>query len=457
MTDIEANKYDPSLSINRSGGIKILGTPVGSTNFCEAVISDRIKKIKSLIETSCELNNSQLEFILLKNCLGLPKFSYNLRTYNFLTSVHLLTEFDNMVLNRLADLLAHTFNPSSPTWIQASLPLTSSGLGITLATDIASIAYLSSYVDSKPLQDTLITNTPDIDLSNNIINFDHKSDISFDLIIESTAFNTTRSTQNILFQEIVKKKYNQLLELSINPTDKARILSCTGKYNGAWLDVVPLPSLGLALTTSEFSRATCLRLGLTQTNANSLCQMCFKHEMDALGNHALNCKHGSERIGRHDKISDIIFLQCQKALLHPTSESRCDHTSQNRSDIEIPNWIDGKTALLDIGITNPTCQSNLSNAAITPGYAIEKYETAKLLKYQDICENESKICIPIISETFGKWSTTAIKTLKRITKFIAQKNDEQLGSSFTQLMQRLSLSVQKSNVHMISCRIRTPS
>jgi hypothetical protein len=71
-----------------------------------------------------------------------------------------------------------------------------------------------------------------------------------------------------------------------------------------------------------------------------------------------------------------------------------------------------------------------------------------------MCETEGKICIPIISETFGKWSETSITTLKRITKMLAQKNDKSIGLTFLRLIQRLSLSVQKSNVQMIICRIR---
>jgi hypothetical protein len=78
------------------------------------------------------LENSQIEFILLKNCLGLPKFSFNLRSYDFQQSPH-LTDFDNIVLNRPADLIGTTFNPASHTWMQASLPPSLSGLGITLA------------------------------------------------------------------------------------------------------------------------------------------------------------------------------------------------------------------------------------------------------------------------------------------------------------------------------------
>ena len=387
-----------------------------------------------------------MEFILLKSCFGLPKFAYNLRTYNLINSPQLITDFDHVVLNRLAGIISTTFNPHSPTWIQAALPPSLSGLGITSAADIASIAYLSSYVDSLPLQNKLTNNMPEIDLSKNIIDFDTKSDISFETYIETPAFKSSRSTQSILSQEIMKKKYQLLLDSTNNIADKARILSCTGKYNGAWLDVVPLPSLGLAFTTSEFCGATCLRLGLDQTNNNTLCQMCFKHEMDTLGHHALNCKYGTEIIGRHDKITDIIFNQCQQALLHPLKENRYDKTLLNRADIEIPNWTLGKSALLDIGITNPTCQTNVKKSATTPGHALDKYENAKLLKYQDICENENKICIPIISETFGKWSETSIATLKKITKIIAQKNDKVIGTTFLQLMQRLSLSVQKSNV-----------
>jgi hypothetical protein len=77
-----------------------------------------------------------------------------------------------------------------------------------------------------------------------------------------------------------------------------------------------------------------------------------------------------------------------------------------------------------------------------------------LQKYAETCETNGTICIPIISETFGKWSTTSISTLKRITKMIAQKNDKPMGQTFLNLIQRLSLAVQKSNGQMISCRIR---
>jgi hypothetical protein len=96
----------------------------------------------------------------------------------------------------------------------------------------------------------------------------------------------------------------------------------------------------------------------------------------------------------------LVYLYHSEALLHPTKESRYNNeTTQNRADIEIPNWRNGKTALLDIGITNPTCKSNVNNAATISGYALGKYETIKLQKYSEICETKGKICIPIISET----------------------------------------------------------
>jgi hypothetical protein len=43
-------------------------------------------------------------------------------------------------------------------------------------------------------------------------------------------------------------------------------------------------------------------------------------------------------------------------------------------------WTLGKSALLDIGITNPTCQTNIKKSATTPGHALDKYESAKLLR-----------------------------------------------------------------------------
>jgi hypothetical protein len=36
------------------------------------------------------------------------------------------------------------------------------------------------------------------------------------------------------------------------------------------------------------------------------------------------------------------------------------------ADVEIGNWIKGKTALLDVRITNPTCQYVAKKSATTP-------------------------------------------------------------------------------------------
>ena len=63
-----------------SGGCVLLGAPIGSTDFIAAEACKRVAKIKAGLDLLPTLNDSQMEFALLRSCLSLPKFVFILRT-----------------------------------------------------------------------------------------------------------------------------------------------------------------------------------------------------------------------------------------------------------------------------------------------------------------------------------------------------------------------------------------
>jgi hypothetical protein len=61
-------------------GLHLLGSPIGSTDFMQEVINQRIDKIEEIVHHHLPtLEDPQVQFCLLRSCLSLPKITYSLR------------------------------------------------------------------------------------------------------------------------------------------------------------------------------------------------------------------------------------------------------------------------------------------------------------------------------------------------------------------------------------------
>ena len=66
-------------------GVKLLGGSVSlDESFCRDLASKRVSKTISLMEAISKLNDPQCELLLLRNCAGVSKLSYALRTCSLL-------------------------------------------------------------------------------------------------------------------------------------------------------------------------------------------------------------------------------------------------------------------------------------------------------------------------------------------------------------------------------------
>ena len=81
--------------------------------------------------------------------------------------------------------------------------------------------------------------------------------------------------------------------------EKARLLSISLDHAGDWLNTPPLIALGLHLRPVEFVLVVKYRLGLPVFDQRGPCPACLQ-ESDILGDHALCCGSGGERISRHN-------------------------------------------------------------------------------------------------------------------------------------------------------------
>jgi ubiquitin carboxyl-terminal hydrolase 44/49 len=125
-----------------SAGFILLGSPIGPQSFCDSIVCQRVSKIKSILDSLPDLEDSQLENTLLRSCLALPKLNFALRTCPPSLLPSSTATFDSVILDALADQVG-SFPPAWSS-LKASLPVALGGLGLRRATLHAPAAYIGS-------------------------------------------------------------------------------------------------------------------------------------------------------------------------------------------------------------------------------------------------------------------------------------------------------------------------
>ena len=66
--------------LGNPSGFDLLGAPIGDKEFCEEYVRERVVKIKAALKNLEMIDDPQVEMLLLRSCLGLPKFGFSLRS-----------------------------------------------------------------------------------------------------------------------------------------------------------------------------------------------------------------------------------------------------------------------------------------------------------------------------------------------------------------------------------------
>jgi hypothetical protein len=87
-------------------GFELLGAPIGSPNFCEAYVMRRVQKIREALKNLTVIDDPQVELSLLRSCMGMPRFTFALRSAAPSHIKHALEEFDDLMSKTLQDRLS---------------------------------------------------------------------------------------------------------------------------------------------------------------------------------------------------------------------------------------------------------------------------------------------------------------------------------------------------------------
>eukprot|EP00731_Ephydatia_muelleri_P014602 Em0008g322a len=87
--------------------------------------------------------------------------------------------------------------------------------------------------------------------------------------------------------------------------------------------------------------------------------------------YAVTCKHGGDVVTRHNRLHDCIVEVCRRAHIGVRVEVGNNLTPSHSKtcSADIPNWVVGRTATLDVSVTSPLNPQTLLEAGVT---ALEK-------------------------------------------------------------------------------------
>ena len=133
--------------------------------------------------------------------------------------------------------------------------------------------------------------------------------------------------QRQLNEAASQRRLDELLERS-NQVHHAHLLAAAEPHSGAWLDSLPMLSLGLLLPDDAVCAGVVLRLG-TPVCLPDRCRC--GSTADNLGHHQLSCHLDPDRLPRHTALNDVIrrgmAAAWVPALLEPRGMDRGDGRS----------------------------------------------------------------------------------------------------------------------------------
>ena len=131
-------------------GVDILKIPVGSDEYVAQRLRAKVADMERIMNKLGLIEDAQVEFTMLRACLGACRVLYLLRGAPPGPLVlEVLREADGHMRKTLERLLGHSV--PDPAWAQAGLRVSEGGLGLRHALDVAYPAYLGSVMSSSAL------------------------------------------------------------------------------------------------------------------------------------------------------------------------------------------------------------------------------------------------------------------------------------------------------------------
>ena len=246
----------PGLQFISAHQATLLGSPLeqGSMDGC---LEDQLHQLKTIGERLCHLQTHDA-ITILRYLLSIPNLLHILRTSPAFESP-LLVSWDNHLMSIVSRITNINFSLGDSSWIQATLPVKSGGLGFRSVSNLAPSAFLASADGaSEHMQQLLpahLSSYPYHEKDSALSAW--KSDLPGE-----TPLPTSPSRQKSWDTPKIEHLFGTLLSSCEDPDSKSRLLAARSSGSGARVSVPPVSSHGLRMSNDKVRIAMGLRLGI---------------------------------------------------------------------------------------------------------------------------------------------------------------------------------------------------
>ena len=242
---------------------------------------------------------------------------------------------------------------------------------------------------------------------------------------------------------IVKKNWDNML-LEADQVSRAILMATAQKESVAWLNALPVSSLGTLLVPESFRVTIALRVGA---------YVCIPHScrcegmMDSRSLHGLSCKYSAGRFPWHSAMNDVIKRALQKAGLSSVLEPPgLDTGDGSRPDgIKVFLYSGGRSLVWDCTCVDTFARVHLNRSAMEAGTAANSAEESKRRKYAALAEAHQFEPIAVETmEVYGKSTAVILRAIGR--RLVEATGDNREVNWFCQ---NLAIVIQRGNAFSI--------
>ena len=236
---------------------------------------------------------------------------------------------------------------------------------------------------------------------------------------------------------------DSLLARCVDQTSRSCILGASTCESGAWLNALPISSLGLYMSDDAVRMAIGLRFGAPICLPHP-CSSC-SHPLDEFGHHELSCKFNKGRTPRHHMLSTIIHHSLASANIPSRLEASNLFMADGKrpDEVTMAPWSNRRFLLWDATCVDTFCDSLKSATAREAGGATALAETGKAKKYAHL--DHAYLFQPVAFETCGTVGPESILFLRHLRKRL--RSVTAWGAQLLRLSASVSVRCHSSGQH----------
>ena len=282
----------------------LLGSSVGDSSIT-STITEKTHLLRTMGLRLHHLS-AQDALILLRHSFAIPKLLHIFRTSPCFVFPS-LKSYDLELRSIVSIVTNDDLESDGPAWSQASLAVKFGGLGIRSAVQLSSSSFLASTAASLDLVHQILPSRLHVAPSPYLA--DAEAEWSCDHNQPPPTAPASHRQKSWDLCKVMASSHQSLLECTTDSKSRAHLLAATSRYAGAWLDALPVSSLGLRMDDDTVHIAVGLRLGSSLCRPNPCCHCGVL--VDHLGTHGLSCRQSEGRHYRHAAINNIVCRPCQ--------------------------------------------------------------------------------------------------------------------------------------------------